>query len=202
MPRKLIYVQGGKTMSASDNDYHYREIITKAVCGKGRKFAETKHTVAPDDKPTSILGCWIINHKYASKKKGNAVEVRGSYDINIWYSYSGNTKTKVATETVKYTEAVPLVMHESEIISDDVEVIARMVQQPNTLEALIASNETDVEIQVEKEFLVEVIGETKMSVYVDPDGPSDDLDELESAEIDDEEFEDLDPNFLMGELEE
>ncbi|RKL69076.1 spore coat protein [Salipaludibacillus neizhouensis] len=189
-------------MSASDNDQHYREIITKAVCGKGRKFSETKHIVAPEDQPTSILGCWIINHKYAAKKKGDAVEMRGSYDINIWYSYSGNTKTKVATETVKYTDVVPLVMQDSDILSGDIEVVARMVQQPNTLEALIASNEKDVEIQVEKEFMVEVIGETKITVLVDPTATSDFDDDLDSDQIKDGDFEDLDPNFLMGDLEE
>ncbi|PYZ93064.1 spore coat protein [Salipaludibacillus keqinensis] len=190
-------------MSATDKDVHYREIITKAVCGKGRKFSETKHSITPGDKPTSILGCWIINHKYGSKKKGDAVEINGNYDINIWYSYSGNTKTNVATETVAYNDVVSLVMQDSDILSDDVEVIARTIQQPNTLEALIASNGKDVEVQVEREFLVEVIGETKMSVLVNPEGTSDEMDEeLWEDPIEDEKFEDLDPNFLMGELEE
>ncbi|WP_416150871.1 outer spore coat protein CotE [Salipaludibacillus sp. HK11] len=190
-------------MSASDKEAHYREIITKAVCGKGRKFSETKHCITPGDKPTSILGCWIINHKYVSKKKGDAVEVKGNYDINIWYSYSGNTKTSVATETVNYTDVVSLVMQDSDILSEDLEVIARTIQQPNTLEAVIGSNGNDVDVQVEREFLVEVIGETKISVQVNPEGTSDQWDEnLWEEPIEDEEFEDLDPNFLMGDLEE
>jgi hypothetical protein len=42
----------------------YREIITKAVVAKGRKFTQSNHTISPAHSPTSILGCWIINHKY------------------------------------------------------------------------------------------------------------------------------------------
>lgn len=33
-----------------------REIITKAICGKGRKFSTATHTVTPPHHPTSILG--------------------------------------------------------------------------------------------------------------------------------------------------
>ncbi|UJW58074.1 outer spore coat protein CotE [Bacillus sp. A116_S68] len=187
----------------SEKEVQFREIVTKAVCGKGRKFSETKHTITPEDQPASILGCWIINHKYTSAKKGDAVEISGNYDINIWYSYSGNTKTNVATETVAYSDVIPLVMQESDILSEDLEVIARAIQQPNTLEALIASNGRDVDVQVEREFLVEVIGETKMAVQINPEGTSDEWDEeLWEKTIEDEEFEDLDPNFLTGEIEE
>ncbi|MBB5171992.1 outer spore coat protein CotE [Texcoconibacillus texcoconensis] len=190
-------------MSPTDKDLNYREIITKAVCGKGRKFSQASHTMSPSEKPTSILGCWIINHQYDAEKKGDAIEVNGRYDINIWYSYSNNTQTDVATETVSYTDIVPLVMHDENVLSDDLEVIARAIQQPNTLEALVEPNGYDVSVEVEREFIVEVVGETKISVYVNPDGVSDDWDEkIWDVDIEDEEFEDLDPNFLMGELEE
>lgn len=190
-------------MSPADRELNYREIVTKAVCGKGRKFSQESHAIAPEHKPTSILGCWIINHKYDAMKKGDAIEVHGKYDINIWYSYSNNTKTDVATETVSYTDVVPLVMQDKNILSEQLEVLARAVQQPNTLEANIANNGTDVNVQVEREFLVEVIGETKICVYVNPEGISDDWNEKAwDYDVDEEEFEDLDPNFLMGDLEE
>ncbi|MCT8139894.1 outer spore coat protein CotE [Anaerobacillus sp. CMMVII] len=190
-------------MSQTEKELNYREIITKAVCGKGRKFSQTSHTIRPSHKPSSILGCWIINHKYEAEKKGDCIEVRGSYDANIWFSYSNNTKTEVATETVTYTDVVPLTLQDKNVLSDDLEVIARAIQQPNTLEATIAPNGTSVIVQVEREFLVEVIGETKVCVYVNPDGISDDLDaKTWDYDVEDEEFEDLDPNFLTGELEE
>ncbi|MBU8907375.1 outer spore coat protein CotE [Desertibacillus haloalkaliphilus] len=191
-------------MSQTERDLNYREIITKAVCGKGRKFSQASHTIGPSHKPSSILGCWIINHRYEAEKKGDSVEVQGRYDINIWFSYNNNTKTEVATETVTYTDVVPLSSRDKNVLSDDLEVIARAVQQPNTLEATISPNGSTVVVQVEREFVVECIGETKVCVYVNPDGVMDDFDDEAIAEevVDDEEFEDLDPNFLMGDLEE
>jgi len=53
----------------------YREIITKAVVAKGRKFTQSTHTISPSQKPTSILGGWIINHKYDAEKIGKTVEI-------------------------------------------------------------------------------------------------------------------------------
>ena len=72
----------------------YREIITKAVVAKGRKFTQSNHTISPAHQPTSILGCWIINHKYEAKKVGKKVEVKGYYDINVWYSFNEIQKQK------------------------------------------------------------------------------------------------------------
>ena len=190
-------------MSPTDKEPIYREIITKAVCGKGRKFSQEGHMIQPEHQPTSILGCWIINHKYKAEKKGDAVEVKGKYDINVWYSFSNNTKTNVATETVTYEDVVPLVIQEKNVLSDHVEVLARAVQQPNTLEANIAKNNQEVDVQVEREFLVEIIGETKLCVQVNPDGCSDEWSEkMWDYDVEDEEFENIDPNFLTGDIEE
>ncbi|KMM38630.1 outer spore coat protein CotE [Guptibacillus hwajinpoensis] len=179
-------------------EYNYREIFAKAVCGKGRKFTQDTHTVSPSNKPSSILGCWIINNEFKSKKHGDTVVVEGSYDINIWYSYSHNTKTEVKTENVKYREEIPLRYKDKDSVAE--EVVAKAIQEPNALEATIAPSGQKIIVQAEREFLVEVIGETKMCVYVNPDGCEDDDDW--DYEVDDEEFEDLDPNFLIGDLEE
>ncbi|MFC0471973.1 outer spore coat protein CotE [Halalkalibacter kiskunsagensis] len=182
-------------------NFNYREIITKAVCGKGRKFSEATHTISPSHRPSSILGCWIINHKYSAEKKGNSVVVQGSYDINCWFSYSKNTKTDVATQTVTYSDVIPLSMQDENVLSDEMDVIARAVQQPNTLEATVSENGANVDVQVEREFIVECIGETKVAVAVNPDGLIEDFPAAEyTDEVSDEEYERLDPNFLHGEF--
>ena len=54
----------------------YREIITKAVVAKGRKFTQSNHTICPAHQPTSILGCWIINHTYEAKKVGKRLKLK------------------------------------------------------------------------------------------------------------------------------
>jgi spore coat protein E len=187
-------------MSMDENNY--REIITKAVCGKGRKFSQSAHTVTPMHKPSSILGCWIINHKYKAYKDGDCVVVEGSYDINIWYSYSNNTKTEVVTETCTYKDVIPLSVRDKNCDKfEDCHV--RVLQEPNCLEATISPNGNKIVVQVEREFIVEVIGETKVCVYVNPEGCVSDIEEKNwDYDIEDEEFEDLDPNFLIGDLEE
>lgn len=177
----------------------YREIITKAVVGKGRKFTQSTHTISPSHRPTSILGCWIINHQYEAKKIGNAVEVKGCYDINAWYSYDNNTKTEVVTETVSYVDVVKLKYRDENSLDDECDCIVRVLQQPNCLECTISPNGNKIIVEVEREFIVEIIGETKVCVAVNPDGCYEDDKEWD---VDDEEFEDLNPDFLVGDLEE
>ncbi|RAK23453.1 spore coat protein E [Anoxybacillus vitaminiphilus] len=178
----------------------YREIITKAVVAKGRKFTQSTHTVSAQHRPTSILGCWIINHRYDAKKHDRTVEIHGQYDINVWYSYSDNTKTEVVTETVAYTDVVRLKYRDDNIISDDQEVIARVIQQPNCLECTISPNGNKIVVQVEREFVAEVIGETKVWVTVNPHASGDDDHDFD-YEVDDEEFEDLTSDLLLGDEE-
>lgn len=171
----------------------YREIITKAVVGKGKKYNRSTHTITPSHSPSSILGCWVINHVYDAKKVRDGVEVSGKYDINIWYSYSDNTRTEVVQESVKYNELVRLRYRDDNYTGEDCEVIAKSLKHPNCLDAIISPNGNRFIVTVEKEVLVEVVGETKVVVVVAPDGAynGDDYYEL------DDEFEDLDPDFVL-----
>lgn len=153
-------------MSFLDKDY--REIITRAVCGKGREFTKETHYIRPTHKPSSILGCWIINHLYnAEKCSDDLVAVKGSYDINIWYSYNDNTKTEVVTETVTYRDEIKLKTMDENCLGDDYDVIANVIQQPNCLQCNIQKCGSKVAVEVEREFVVEVIGDTKVYVKVE-----------------------------------
>ncbi|WP_080846366.1 outer spore coat protein CotE [Cytobacillus gottheilii] len=178
----------------------YREIITKAVVAKGRKFTQSNHTICPKHQPSSILGCWIINHKYEAEKVGKTVEICGSYDINVWYSYNDNTQTEVVTERVEYKDVIKVKYRDPDCL-DDLEVIAKVLQQPNCCEAAISPNGNKIIVHVEREFLVEVIGETTVCVAVHADACDCDDDEW-GFDVDDEEFEDLNPDFLVGTEEE
>jgi len=162
MTKEEVYV----IMSFLDKDY--REIITRAVCGKGREFTKETHHIMPSHKPTSILGCWIINHLYnAEKCSKDSVRVRGSYDINVWYSFNDNTKTEVVTETVKYSDEIKLKSMDDNCLNDDYDVVANVTQQPNCLECKIKKNGNKIAVDVEREFVVEVIGDTKVLVKVE-----------------------------------
>lgn len=174
----------------------YREIITKAVVAKGRKFTKSNHTICPKHRPDSILGCWIINHKYEAEKTGKKVEVRGHYDINVWYSFNDNTQTEVVTERVNYCDVIRLKYRDPDRL-DDQDVMATVLQQPNCVEAEISDDGDDIVVHAEREFLVEVIGETKVWVEVhERKYVKADEDDWE-YDVDDKEFEDLDPDFIQ-----
>lgn len=185
-------------MSITDKDLQLREIITKAVCGKGRKFSQVSHTVTPSNAPTSILGAWIINNQYEAVHSTNGVEVIGSYDINIWYSYDRNTKTDVAKETVSYVDVVPLSFLDKKHKPATAEVYALAVTDPNCVEASISGN--GVVIRVEREFKVEMTAETKVCVVVSPHGLDGDEKSYDFDGSDDAEYDDLDLELLDEEL--
>ncbi len=171
----------------------YREIITKAVVAKGRKFSKSNHNIKPLHNPSSILGCWIINHKYEAEKIGKKVEVNGCYDINIWYSYNNNTRTEVVTQTVEYCDVIKLKYRDKDCLEEQ-DVIAQVIQQPNCLECLIQEGNKIV-VHVEREFVVEVLGETKVIVHVYPEkhqGKDYDW----GFDVSDEDFQEIDPDFL------
>jgi spore coat protein E len=184
-----------------DKDLQCREIYTKAVCGKGRKFSQVTNTVTPPHAPTSILGAWIINNQYDAVKSGDSVEVVGTYDINIWYSYDKNTKTDVAKETVSYVESVGLSYLDKKHRPSTAEVSAVATQEPNCVEASISSRGDSVVIRVEREFKVEMIAETKVCVVVCANG-CDDFDDkqVDFDGADDGDFDDLDPDLLDDDL--
>lgn len=62
-------------------------------------------------------------------------------------------------------------------LDDEHEVIAKVLQQPNCLEVTISPNGNKVVVQAEREFLAEVVGETKVVVEVNSDWTESDEEE-------------------------
>lgn len=153
----------------SSNEYAYREIITKAICGKGSKRTNAMHMIDPMHEPTSVLGCWVINHSYeASRISEEMIEVTGSYDVNVWYAYDDNSQTDVIDERVHYREEIPLDERDTHALEQDTdEIIAKASKQPNCLDCRLSDDEKTIELSVEKEFLIQLIGETKVKVRVE-----------------------------------
>lgn len=150
------------------NADNYREIITKAVCGRGNKLIKSTDEVFAQEVPSSVLGCWVINHEYkATSEHDDTVRVEGRYDINVWYSFRDNTRTAVVTEEVHYYDEIPLEHVDQNALKDMYEVTAKVIKQPNCIECKVTDNEK-ILVDIEKEFEVEVIGETKVKVQVTP----------------------------------
>ena len=141
-----------------------REIVTKAVVGKGKKTFTTTKTVTPENIPTTILGCWVINHNFKGYRNGNKINIEGSYDVNIWYSCADDTKTEVVRETTKYLEEVSVPKRDdSEITNED--IIIRSLKQPSCTRADIVDGK--IEYTVQKELGVEIVGDVKVKIAYD-----------------------------------
>lgn len=146
----------------------YREIITKAVCGKGKKRFTCTDEIKPNYVPTSVLGCWIINHVYEATRKCNkTVEVNGSYDINIWYAYDDNCKTEVNKVTIDYCDTIELSERDRNCLHESEEVFAKVIRQPNCIDCKLSECGQSIIVKTEREMLVQIIGETKVNVRIE-----------------------------------
>lgn len=164
----------------------YKEIVTKTVIGKGKKYFKNNYTLTPTDKPTTVLGCWVINHQFKGYKSGEKIGVDGSFDINIWYSYDNDSKTTVVNKKIDYNDVFNVKTRES--VAGDTEVIVRTLKQPNCVKVNILEN-GDINFDIEKELGVEIVGEGKVKISVEEE--EDPWDEIED-DVDDTVLEQID----------
>ena len=138
---------------------NYKEIVTKAVISKGKKNFVDKNSVEVSNKPSTILGCWVINHNFNGTRSNDKIVIDGSYDINIWYSYENDTKTDVVKKTNSYREIVNM-RRDDESIGE--EIIVRSLKQPNCTDVNI--NDNKINYTVEKELGIELVGDVKVKI--------------------------------------
>lgn len=166
----------------------YKEIVTKAVVGKGKKYYRNTYTVNTDNKPNTVLGCWVINHKFSGKEINGKIEVEGSFDVNLWYSYDNDTKTSVITKNITYKESA-IVSQREVADSSTKDIIVRSLKQPSCISAKEKDN--TIIIEIEKELGIEIVGDTKVKIAIEED--EEPWDEIEE-EVTDEVLEEIDNN--------
>lgn len=159
---------------------NYKEIVTKAVIGKVKKNNNMHFSFTPDEVANTILGCWVINHDFSGIEENHKVRVNGAFDVNVWYSYDNDTKTKVNTKRFSYTELFSVPLKEDTNLTSDSEVIVRSLKQPSVLKADIVNG--DISLDISKELGIEIVGDTKIRVPVEDD--LDDYIELDDDLID------------------
>ena len=108
----------------------YKEIVTKAVIGKGKKSFNDVYTITPEIAPTTVLGCWVINHNFKGYPNSGKIVIDGSFDVNIWYSYDNDTKTNVISKKITYSNTSIVKTNANSEITPDTEVIVRSLKQP------------------------------------------------------------------------
>ena len=165
----------------------YKEIVTKAVIGKGKKKLINSYFLLPESTPSTVLGCWIINHKFKGYEKAGKIMIDGSLDVNIWYSHDSDTKTAVATKTFTYNESVSIKIND-EIDVANSDIIIRSLNGPTCNNVKIVDNK--INFEVEKELGIEVVGDAKVKIAVEQEEEpwdlirDEELDEKDLTEID------------------
>ena len=187
-----------------------REIITRATCAKGQKRFRQAHNIATSQPVESVLGYRVSGHAYVASPKANSVEVKGHYDLHVWYAYADGAQTAVEKKTVSYIEYLPVVDLEGDRLGVEEVVCASVTREPEIIS--VHARRGAVQAEVELEFYAEIIGETKLWVKVydppfagdkkgkdqldlDEDGDNFDEDGLDESEYDDddEEEEEIEP---------
>nr|MBP3259329.1 outer spore coat protein CotE [Bacilli bacterium] len=172
----------------------FKEIVTKAIIGKGKKYFKNNYEIEPEIVPTTILGCWVINHNFKGYKKGSEVGVDGSYDVNVWYSYDNDSKTGVATKTINYNENFNVKLKENAELNRDTDIIVRSLKQPNVSKVDIKDNK--IVFDVEKELGVEIVGDTKVKINIYDDEEPWDVIEDDYTEQVDKEIDSINEEYL------
>ncbi len=170
---------------------NYREIVTKTVLGKAKKRFVNHYSITPEQKPTTILGCWVINHKFEGLKDGSKVRIKGTSDVNIWYAYDNDTKTLVSKQTINYNELVSVSKKIESDLTNDSEIIIRSLNGPTCTKVSIKEN--SIEYDIEKELGIEIVGDSKVRIAVD-DNEDEWEDLTEESKDEDKIMDDIDQN--------
>lgn len=174
---------------------NYKEIVTKAVIAKGKKTFISNESVGVSNSPSTILGCWVINHNFDGVKSSDKVSITGSYDVNIWYSYDNDTKTDVVKVTNNYNEVVNM-RNTGDALGSE-QVIVRSLKQPSCVKVDIDGN--NINYTIEKELGIELVGDVKVKIEANlEEDPWDEILEESKDEVIDK-IDDINEEFIKDE---
>ena len=143
---------------------NYKEIVTKAIIGKGKKTFKNDYEVVVEKNIDNVLGCWVINHNIRGVKDGEYIKIIGSYDINIWFSYDNNTKTDVVSKSMNYEEKVRVKIRENGEFDDSIEIIIRSLKNPSCID--VSNIGKTIKYTISKELGIEILGDTKIRIPI------------------------------------
>jgi len=167
---------------------YFKEIMTKAIIGKGKKTTEQDIVINTDSNIDTVLGCWVINHSFSGVNSNGKVLVNGGYDVNVWYSYDNNTKTNVLVNRFTYQDTMNVRIKDDSELTNSSDIIIRSLNQPSVVDVTVDGN--DIKLKVHKEMGAEIIGDTKVRVSVEEG--LDDYEEFDDYESVDEIIEQID----------
>lgn len=173
----------------------FKEIVTKAVIGKCKKNNTLNELIECEEKPNTVLGCWVINHTFSGKNYNGKVNLNGSFDINLWYSYDNDTKTSVTSKKINYNDIINVPLKNDSKIDDKSEIYVECLKQPTVTNVDIKDGL--ISVKIEKELGISVIGNEAVKVAVEDN--FDDYEEIFDTEEEKEldiNIDELDDNFI------
>jgi len=150
-----------------------REIITKAVCGTGTyTYQRSIDLEVPVNNNIQVLGHFVSNAdiEQASvvdhNKYGKSVQVRGRYNVHVWYAYDQDTQA--AKTTVTFIEHIPIKMYGGE--SKALEPLVHIIQKPRCNKAYVKNldDKSVIRVEIEQTLGTEVSGMTTLKIGVIP----------------------------------
>lgn len=140
-----------------------REILTRATVARGTKSYRQKHILIADYEPEIILGYTCKNHMHTSAPGPGAVEIKGKYDVHIWYSFGGGAQTAVMKESIHYTDYIPVKnIGYSRIGSNEYSEV-QLIRTPSAVDAYIRGD-NEICVIVEMSYNAQIVGEARLWV--------------------------------------
>ena len=173
---------------------NYKEIVTKAIIGKGKKTFKNDYEVTVDKDINTVLGCWVINHNIRGKKEDDYIKINGSYDINIWYSYDNNTKTDVISKKMYYEEKVKVRVKDNTSLNDESDIIIRSLKNPSCID--VSNDNRTIKYTISKELGIEIVGDEKIRIPVTQNEEEYDI-IIDENEINNEIDKEVNENYLI-----
>ncbi|MCI5745890.1 MAG: outer spore coat protein CotE [Erysipelotrichaceae bacterium] len=144
----------------------YREILTKAIIAKGQRKIKEKREVNINKQISKILGCWIINHKSKTNVIKQNIIIEGTYDAYFWYGYEFDSKCDLHYEQFSYSYEIPYTFTQDSVLLDEKMEIKEYVSKVPTCVSMDFLDDK-ISIDVDFQFDIDIIGETKLKIKVD-----------------------------------
>ena len=144
----------------------YREILTKAIIAKGKKNIKESLSCNVSNNVSKVLGCWIINHFHTVIRENQKIFINGSYEVNVWYGYDGNTKCGLYSFSHSFNDEIPYTFTLEKVELDDKNDVKNyVIIEPSCMKMTYLNQE--VFIDVVREYDIDIVGETKLKIKVD-----------------------------------
>lgn len=142
-----------------------REIMTRATVARGSKSYRQKHILIADYEPEIILGYTCKNHMHTSAPGPGAVEVKGKYDVHIWYAFGGGAQTAVMKESIHYTDYIPVKNIGYSRMGSNEYAEVQLNKAPIAVDAYIRGD-NEICVIVEMGYNAQIVGEARLWIKV------------------------------------